>query len=393
MRMIGIVGLLVVMASAAGTTPGWATPEFNELTCDQAGTQLREREQRNPQEFRALVESVLQRAKAGQAEAQCIAGLMYEKGRGVLQDDREAVRWHRLAAEQGNAWAQASLGFMYETGRGVPQDWTLAYAWYTLAAARGDEDARNWRDRLAAKLTPAQLAEGQRLARLWKPGMGELPAPQEAAAPSERVVSTGTAFAVERDRLLTAAHVVRSCRSIRLMQEGRTRSATVQALDPQNDLALLRVAEGGTVWAAFCGDPPVAVGEPVVAAGFPLSGLLAAGLHVTTGIVSATAGLGNDARFWQITAPVQPGNSGGPLVDHYGAVIGVVVSKLDALAVAKQVGDIPQNVNFAVKGKVVEAFLEAQGLAIKRSSAHKALDVPAVADLVRQMSYFVECLN
>src|SRR5439155_21695916 len=94
-------------------------------------------------------------------------------------------------------------------------------------------------------------------------------------------------------------------------------------------------------------------GDGIVAVGFPLRGLLASGPNVTTGTISALAGLGDDSRYLQITAPVQPGSSGGPLLDQSGNVVGVVVGKLDALRVAQAIGDIPQNVNFAINAAVI----------------------------------------
>ena len=87
----------------------------------------------------------------------------------------------------------------------------------------------------------------------------------------------------------------------------------------------------------------------VIAYGYPLSGLLSSSGNVSTGLIAALAGLRDDVNQMQISAPVQPGNSGGPLVDVSGAVIGVAVSKLNALIVAKLTDDIPQNINFAIK--------------------------------------------
>ncbi len=113
-------------------------------------------------EFRPL-------AQQGVADAQHYLGAMYSKGRGVPQDDAEALRWYRRAAVQGNASAQFNLGVMYRKGQGVPQDDVQAHLWVNLAAAQGDEDARKARDILAEQMTPAQLAEAQRLAREWKP--------------------------------------------------------------------------------------------------------------------------------------------------------------------------------------------------------------------------------
>ncbi len=108
-------------------------------------------------------------AEQGDAEAQYNLGIMYREGHGVLQDDKEAVRWYRLAAEQGYAKAQSSLGLMYANGRGVPRDYVQAHLWANLAAAQGHELARINRDRLTKQMTAAQLAEAQRLAREWTP--------------------------------------------------------------------------------------------------------------------------------------------------------------------------------------------------------------------------------
>jgi S1-C subfamily serine protease len=92
-----------------------------------------------------------------------------------------------------------------------------------------------------------------------------------------------------------------------------------------------------------------------------LPGLLASEANVTTGTVSALAGIGNDTRL-QVTVAVQPGNSGGPLLGLRGRVVGVVVGKLDAVQIASVTGDIPQNVNFAIKAGVAQTFLQASGV-------------------------------
>jgi len=100
--------------------------------------------------------------------AQSLLGVMYNNGQGVPQDDTEAGKWYRLAAEQGHSGAQDLLGDMYHYGQGVPRDDALAHMWATLAAAQGNENAVKGRDLLEELMTPAQLAEAQRLAREWK---------------------------------------------------------------------------------------------------------------------------------------------------------------------------------------------------------------------------------
>ncbi len=107
-------------------------------------------------------------AEQGDAPAQFTLGRMYDLAQGVPQDDQEAGRWFRLAAEQGDAEAQFNLGYMHAEGQGVPQDDMVAHMWFSLAAAQGDFHAEQTRNKLEENMTPAQLAEAQRLAREWK---------------------------------------------------------------------------------------------------------------------------------------------------------------------------------------------------------------------------------
>ena len=113
-----------------------------------------------------------QLADRGNAAAQYNLGVMYDKGRAVTQDYTEAMRWYRKAANQGNAKAQYNLGLKYHKGQGVTQDYVQAYMWYNIATAGSQKDSGGFRDRLAKKMTPVQIAEAQRLAREWKPQKG-----------------------------------------------------------------------------------------------------------------------------------------------------------------------------------------------------------------------------
>jgi TPR repeat protein len=94
-------------------------------------------------------------------------GYRYEHGKGITQNYPEAVRWYTKAAEQGNVSALNGLGGLYLAGHGVPQSQIDAYKCYNLAAASGKPEFIAERDKLAAKLTPAQLADGQKLASDW----------------------------------------------------------------------------------------------------------------------------------------------------------------------------------------------------------------------------------
>ncbi len=124
-------------------------------------------------DFAAALRLMRPLAEQGDAAAQFALGLMYATGQGVPQDYAEAAKWYRLAAEQGDAAAQFNLGVAYATGRGVPQDYVQAYMWFDLAAssseAKNRASAIETRDLIASRMTPAQIAEAQRLAREWKP--------------------------------------------------------------------------------------------------------------------------------------------------------------------------------------------------------------------------------
>jgi uncharacterized protein len=111
----------------------------------------------------------LMAATSGLVDAQVEVGLFYSLGNGVPQDYEASAEWLRKAAEQGNTAGQRWLGTAYELGQGVPQDYVQAHMWLNLSGAQGNEDARKERDKLAAKMTMAQIAEAQRLAREFKP--------------------------------------------------------------------------------------------------------------------------------------------------------------------------------------------------------------------------------
>jgi uncharacterized protein len=107
-------------------------------------------------------------AAGGDARAQYSVGVMYEEGLGVPIDYTEALGWLLQAADQGNAEAKNHLGFLYLYGRGVSQDYVSAYMWFDLAASEGNLRAVLARDLAAAKMTPLQVEEAQKLARAWK---------------------------------------------------------------------------------------------------------------------------------------------------------------------------------------------------------------------------------
>ena len=133
------------------------------------------------------------------------------------------------------------------------------------------------------------------------------------------------------------------------------------------------------------------LGEYVVAFGYPHADILASSGNFTQGNVTALAGMGDDSRYLQISTPVQAGNSGGPLLDQSGNLVGIVTSKLNALKMAQASGDLPQNVNFALKASIVASFLDINGIKYTPGSETSAFKPEELADQAKSMSVFVLC--
>jgi TPR repeat protein len=122
-----------------------------------------------PQDYRKAKEWFDKAVQQGHAGAQVNLGTLYLRGEGAPQSSQMALFWFTQAAKQEDALAFAKLGLMYAQGRGVLQDFVQAYMWYNLSAAHGESRSAEARDALAKQMTPAQIAEAQRLAREWTP--------------------------------------------------------------------------------------------------------------------------------------------------------------------------------------------------------------------------------
>jgi S1-C subfamily serine protease len=156
-----------------------------------------------------------------------------------------------------------------------------------------------------------------------------------------------------------------------------------------NDLALLKANARPDKVAALRLTPRL--GEAVEAFGYPLADLLSTSGNFSLGNISALSGLADDSRYLQISVPVQPGNSGGPLLDQHGNVVGVVSEKLSARFVMRTKGDIPENVNFAVKASVAADFLQTNDIKFAAGDSTQAMESPDLAEQAKAMSVFVEC--
>ena len=182
---------------------------------------------------------------------------------------------------------------------------------------------------------------------------------------ADEPTTTGTAFYLGARTLVTAGHVVAACDRVSLA-DGTELS--VVATDSALDVAALAAPWPAPRWLTLAAGTPARLGERVHAAGFPYYAIAGTSLHLTGGNVSALAGIDDDTRFFSFTAPVQPGNSGGPLIDGEGGVLGLVVARLSEDFIVEETGSFPQNVNYALSENELAAFLADAGLSIDTAS-------------------------
>ncbi|PDT72446.1 trypsin-like peptidase domain-containing protein [Bradyrhizobium sp. C9] len=223
-------------------------------------------------------------------------------------------------------------------------------------------------------------------------------APPQAAPnppPAKQAKSgTGTGFVVSSSgHVVTNHHVIDGCSEItgNLSGEAPAKLRLVSS-DETNDLALLQ-APSPFKDVAKIRQNAILVGDGVVAIGYPYHGLLTSDFTVTTGIVSSLSGILNDTRFLQISAAVQPGNSGGPLFDLGGGVVGVVAAKLDAVRVARATGTIPENINFAIKTGALRDFLDNSAVQYQVADWHDATkrETSEIAKDARGFTLLITC--
>jgi uncharacterized protein len=234
----------------------------------------------------------------------------------------------------------------------------------------------------------------------WPGNTGSTPSPgasQGSAQPlavtgSDTVlkrVSSGTAFFVTiQGALITNHHVIKDCKQVRIIGGAEVK---LMAADVKEDLAVLVGPPLGKA-VNFRANDRLSQGEEVLAYGFPLQSVLATSGQIGAGLISATSGLRNNPSQMQVDVPLQVGNSGGPLLDRQGQLVGMTVAKLNALQMARVTGDMPQNVNFAIKHSVIKRFLETHRLQYQQTNNRGKLDTSAIADEARAYTVALECL-
>ena len=293
----------------------------------------------------------------------------------------------------------------YPDGRIEEGIWEAGKFLYAQKApASGKSIAEKENDRLLqeiARLKKKQQAQPKKIAK--KPAK---------KSPTPKAGGTGSGFFVSKlGHIITNEHVIRNCGSVTVGDNANKQvSASLIEADKRNDLALLRIASTkmasneskslisklsqSRVPLAAQGllrPDDVELGEDVLVAGYPYGELFSNTIKVTKGIVSANKGVGDDSSQFQMDAAVQPGNSGGPVYDENGNVIGVVVQQLSKVKMLKSIGSLPENVNFGIKASTVRQFLTSAGLPTKWSNRSKRRSTKDLAKIAKNQTVMVVC--
>jgi len=312
------------------------------------------------------------------------AALCLAEGKGVDANPKEAARFFRIACAGGHAESYAEYAKIHFNGVGIVQDKTLAYAYGLVALAKGVESARVWANINPADPTAAAINQekGKALAKAILATM-EADEPIPTITPEEgrqEVAKGGTGsgmvFTLE-GHCFTNYHVVKGCDQFSVVPAGSTERlpADLVAVDKANDLAILKIRGWKPPTGAPAEPPPVVdsqnarAGDHVFTFGYPIPFALSDAVKYTSGDINALSGIHGDQRLMQVSLPIQPGNSGGPVALDDGRVVGIVVSSVNLEYVFKNSNTLPQNVNFAVKADYLRILAKNNGLRLPTGSA------------------------
>ena len=320
------------------------------------------------QDYSEAVKWYRKAADQGYADAQFNLGVAYANGQGIAQDYSEAVKWYRKAADQGYTDAQFNLGVAYANGQGVLKSVSAAVDWYYRAGMSYLEDGKkedaltafdrinsnspgNW---LGAKLQRAIYSESETGAEKHSGRDTDKNVPGEA-------VSQGTGWFVASGIVVCNFHVIEGKTDVGILfPHGKKYPATVVSRDRANDIVLLKVNAPNSALpkAIPLSRSSARAGAKVFTIGFPHSDIMGIEPKLTAGEINADKGIQDDPRFYQISLPVQAGNSGGPLINANGEAVGVITAKLQAVKMAVLTGDLTTNVSYALKSQYILPLLE-----------------------------------
>jgi S1-C subfamily serine protease len=226
-----------------------------------------------------------------------------------------------------------------------------------------------------------------------EPKITSTPKPKDTHKP--KLINTGTAFIINKQgNIVSNLHVVQECNSIEVRNASFKAKARLLATDSVNDLAVLTVDTiPSPSIGYFRSGKELRIGDDIITIGYPFGSILGESAKVTKGNISSLTGIANDSSMLQISAPVQPGSSGGPLLDNSGNIVGIVSSRLSELAMLKATGSLPQNVNFAIKSQAIQLFLATHKIKYSSQDSIKKYEAADIVERAEEFTLQVQCLE
>ena len=315
---------------------------------------------------------------------------------GLKKNYKKGISLYKISANKGNAKAQFNLGIFYSRGVGVKQNYLEAAFWLSLSKNE-IEKAKEELEKIITQLSNLQIDELNIKIDEWfnrntkEKIIAINPDPPTFIPKNLRLVGFGTGFFFNTSSMITNHHVIEGCKAVTIIIKDKRYLAKVIKDNKNLDLALLNVNYKNKFYVKF-EDNKLEQGEEIIIVGFPLPDMLNTNVKVTDGIVSSLYGLQNDPNSITHTAPIQPGNSGGPVFSEKGTVVAVVFASINAKMLMEELdGYIPQNINFAVKGEKVKEFIKKSNSSyesINGSKDYKPKEIIKMGNLTTKM---VEC--
>ena len=219
------------------------------------------------------------------------------------------------------------------------------------------------------------------------------PAPEPKNDQKSKRFKTGTAFFInQQGNIVSNYHVVQACANIEVRNVFFKAKAKLLYTDNINDLAVLIVDTiPPSSVGYFRSGKELRVGDDIITIGYPLGSILGESVKVTKGNISSLTGIANDSSILQISASIQPGSSGGPLLDNSGNIVGIVSSKLSELAMLKATGSLPQNINFAIKSQAVQLFLNTHKIMYSLQQSDKNYETADIVEKAQEFTLQIQC--
>ena len=321
----------------------------------------------------------LKAAELGDESSMRRVSQWYKSGNGTLKNIGKSTYWLLRSAEAGNGVSMVGVAEAYISGFGVQENPMEGLAWLYVAEHKANLEAAGLIKNAETKLNNSLILLAQERAKVLldlireghrtAPGAfsntpgASTPGQSIGSKPKHSAKGSGSGAVISpAGHIVTAAHVIKGATYLEIVTPAGTFPAKVLNNDEQNDVALLKVDQTFDSHIRVGRSSEVRLGQSVATIGFPNIGIQGHSPKVTQGMISSENGVQNDIRMWQISVPIQPGNSGGPLLDEHGKLIGVVVASLSLRAI-QITGSVPQNVNYAIKGVYLEPLLSFNKLA------------------------------